>query len=105
MSNKLSKQLEDKGITAPTYKPEKVVDAVILTVVLGCATVLARKAAEKAWSYTFDEDPPSEKDNHDVDVKQALGWALFLGACSGVIRFVVRRSVHRGSWAKAFKSP
>ena len=55
------------------------------------------KGVARAWSGVTNEPTPPEKDNADVDLDEAVAWAVVTGVTVGVLRFTIRRLSYRGS--------
>ena len=77
---------------------DRLVSGATLALLLAGTTILARKGAAKTWTRVAHKPPPPEESNHDVDMREALLWAVASGAAVGVARLLVRRFVaYRGS--------
>lgn len=57
------------------------------------ATVVARSGAEQSWSAIFKKPPPNKQSEDDADLKDAVMWAVIIGATTGLVRLGVRRAV------------
>jgi len=57
------------------------------------ASVVARKSAEHSWSAIFKNPPPNKRAADDADLKDAVMWAVIIGATTGLARLAVRRAV------------
>ncbi|WP_169735501.1 DUF4235 domain-containing protein [Halomonas halodenitrificans] len=56
------------------------------------ASMMARKAADKAYRHEVGETPPEDPDEPDVEWRQALLWGASTGVLVGVARVVGRRA-------------
>lgn len=69
-----------------------------LALLLGGTAILARRGAARTWRRVAHKPPPPEESNDDVDMREALLWAVASGAAVGVARLLVRRFIaYRGS--------
>jgi hypothetical protein len=55
------------------------------------AAALARKALDKSWTVATGKKPPENPADPDVDVKEAVAWALFTGAFIALARMLAQR--------------
>ncbi|MDT0499925.1 MULTISPECIES: DUF4235 domain-containing protein [unclassified Halomonas] len=56
------------------------------------ASMMARKAADKAYQKEVGDTPPANPDEPDVEWRQALLWGAATGVLVGVARVVGRRA-------------
>ena len=76
------------------------------TVLLVGAAMLTRKSLAKTWQVVGDKPAPPDEDNAEVDLREAVAWALVSGAAVGLARLFARRYIAyrgtptsgRGSW-------
>lgn len=61
---------------------------------LGAATV-ARKVMEKGWKASTGKNPPENPADPDVDVAEAVAWALVTGALIALARMFAQRRAAR----------
>ncbi len=76
---------------------DKLVDSVALAVVLIGATLLTRKSVAETWSKVAHKPAPPERSNQDVDLSEAVTWAVASGIAVGLVRFAIRRFAYPGS--------
>lgn len=57
---------------------------------IGAATV-ARKALEKGWTMATGKNPPENPADPDVEVREAVAWALVTGALIALARMFAQR--------------
>lgn len=57
------------------------------------ATVAARKSVERSWSAIYKKPPPNKRAADDADLKDAMMWAVLIGATTGLVRLSVRRAI------------
>lgn len=57
------------------------------------ASVVARKGAEHSWGAIFKKPPPNKRDADDADLRDAVMWAVIIGATTGLVRLGVRRTL------------
>lgn len=72
---------------------QKVIGGVAATALLMCASALARRGTEKSWTLIAGKNPPTDDSNTDVDLREAVSWALLSGAVVGLTRLAVRRGL------------
>jgi len=76
----------------------KLIGGLALTALMFGASHAARGGAAKTWTYATNQPPPHDQSNRDVDLKEAIAWAVLSGAVVGVARLLVRRGiVYEGS--------
>jgi hypothetical protein len=79
-------------------RKDRRVEGLTLTLLLSGTGLLARKATAKAWTAAARKPPPYDESNFEVDIKEAIAWAVLSGAVVGVARLVARRVIaYRGS--------
>ncbi|MCW8193384.1 DUF4235 domain-containing protein [Proteobacteria bacterium 005FR1] len=59
---------------------------------VAAATVATRTAAERSWSAVYKRPPPNKRAEDDADLKDAVLWAVLIGATTGLVRLGVRRA-------------
>ena len=70
----------------------KVWTAFSMVAVLGSA-VVAKKALNTSWKAATGKNPPANPADPDVEVKEAVAWAVVSGALIGLARmFAARRA-------------
>ncbi len=52
-------------------------------------SMLARKSVQKSWEKVTDKPAPKDKPSSDVDLKEAIAWALVSGIGAGAARMAV----------------
>ena len=55
------------------------------------ATVAAPVVANSAWRLVTGRKPPTASDNPEVELREAIGWAIVGGALVQVVKVAVRR--------------
>jgi len=68
----------------------KVWTAFSLVSALGAAAV-AKKALDKSWQVATGKKPPENPADPDVDLWEAVTWAVIMGAFVGVARMLAQR--------------
>lgn len=77
---------------------DRALGRVTLALLLIGASVLARKGTEQTWTLVTDKPAPRDQSNLDVDMGEAVAWAVVSGAIVGLARLLVRRKLaYRGS--------
>ena len=66
---------------------------VVATALLMASGALARRGTEQSWALIAGKEPPTEDANSEVDLKEAVTWALVSGAVVGLTRLAVRRGL------------
>ncbi|HAW92737.1 MULTISPECIES: DUF4235 domain-containing protein [unclassified Arsukibacterium] len=65
----------------------------ISTIGIGLAaasvSMLTRKSVQKSWEKITDKPAPKDKASSDVELKEAIAWAVVSGISAGVARMVV----------------
>lgn len=59
---------------------------------VAAATVATRAGAERSWSAIYKRPPPNKRAEDDADLKDAILWAVLIGATTGLVRLGVRRA-------------
>jgi hypothetical protein len=77
----------------------KVWSALSLVAVLGAAAV-AKKALNTGWKAATGKTPPANPADPDVEVKEAVTWAVVSGALIGLARMAAARRA-AGYYAKS----
>ena len=68
----------------------KVWTAFSMVAVLGAAAV-AKKALNSSWKAATGKNPPANPADPDVEVREAIAWAVVSGALIGLVRMVAAR--------------
>ena len=55
------------------------------------ASVVAKKATDGTWSFVTGKDVPENPDDPDIDIKEAILFALFSGALIALARMLAHR--------------
>lgn len=69
------------------------VSGLALAGIVTVAGILARKGTEQTWTLVTGDQPPRDQSNANVDIKEAVAWALVSGAVVGLTRLAVRRGL------------
>jgi hypothetical protein len=56
------------------------------------AAWVARKLIALAWTRATGKEPPVHPEDLDVDLKEALGWAVVTGVAMEAVRLVATRA-------------
>ena len=77
---------------------KRLVGGIAATALLMASSALARRGTEKSWTMIAGKAPPIDDSNAEVDLREAVTWALVSGAVVGLTRFAVRRGlIFKGS--------
>lgn len=77
---------------------DRLVGGATLALLLAGTTILTRKGVSKTWARVAHKPPPPEESNDEVDMKEAILWAVISGTAVGIARLFVRRYIgYRGS--------
>lgn len=55
------------------------------------AAALAKKAIDKSWTIATGKKPPENPADPDVDIWEAVGWAVASGTAIGLARMIAQR--------------
>jgi hypothetical protein len=80
---------KDKG-SKDSKSSSKVWSAMSLASALGAAAV-ARKVLDKGWQLSTGRKPPENPADPDVQVGEAIAWAVLTGASVAVVRMLAQR--------------
>lgn len=76
----------------------KLASGLVLTALMFGASAVARSGAAKTWTLVSERPPPEDQSNRQIDLKDAVAWAVLSGAAVGLARLLVRRGiVYEGS--------
>lgn len=64
------------------------------------AGIVARKTVQKAWTAGTGKEPPSNPEDPDVAMLEAVGWAILSGSVVGIARMLAGRMAAE-RWRKA----
>lgn len=74
--------------------PGKKQNVVALITTLG-ATAVAKKIADATWKLAAGKEPPSDPADPELELKEAVVWAVVSGAIISLVRmFIARRLAH-----------
>ena len=62
------------------------------------AAALAKKAIDKSWTIATGKKPPENPADPDVDIREAVAWAIASGTAVGLARMGAQRRA-AGGWA------
>ena len=78
-------------------------------VVHGLATMstafLARKALIVAWTKATGKEPPTNPEDPQVALPEAIGWSVLVGITVAIVRVLTIRAVARQSLGSANREP
>lgn len=78
-------------------KNQQIISGPLLAVVIFGGSYLARKGIGQIWSGVSNDPLPKEDDNAEVEVVDAIKWAVVSGLATGLIKFAIRRANYRGN--------
>lgn len=55
------------------------------------AAAIARKATDGTWKFVTGSDSPSNPEDPDIDIKEAVAFAVLSGVIMGVARMLAQR--------------
>ncbi|MFB9731432.1 DUF4235 domain-containing protein [Ornithinimicrobium kibberense] len=55
------------------------------------ASVVARKMTDGTWKFVTGKDSPSNPEDPDIDIKEAIAFAVLSGAVVGMVRMLANR--------------
>ena len=64
------------------------------------AAVVARKAIDKSWTVATGKKPPENPADPDVQLREAIAWAVLTGALVALARMLAQRRA-AGYYAKS----
>ncbi|WP_018981710.1 DUF4235 domain-containing protein [Salinimonas chungwhensis] len=59
------------------------------------ASMLTRKSVQKSWEKITNEPAPKDKSSEEIDLKEAITWAMISGVGAGLARMVVHYAVDK----------
>lgn len=59
------------------------------------AGVVARKTTDGTWKFVTGSDSPENPDDPDIDIKEAIAFAVLSGALVGLARMLANRQTTR----------
>ncbi len=65
------------------------------------ATAVAKKVADKTWTMSAGKEPPTDPTDPDVELREALVWAVISGAAVSIARTMIARRMARSDRRKA----
>jgi hypothetical protein len=68
---------------------------VVATLAAFAATFVTRKVITTAWKRITGKEPPSNPEDPDIDLLEAVGWAAFMGVAVGTARLLATRAATR----------
>jgi hypothetical protein len=78
-------------------------------VVNGLATMsaafVARKALMLAWTKVTGKEPPTNPEDPQVALPEAIGWSVLVGITVAIVRVLAIRAVSRRSLGSANREP
>jgi len=88
---------------------EKEKDDFSTRVVNGLATMsaafLARKALIAGWTKVTGKEPPTNPEDPQVALPEAIGWSVLVGITVAIVRVLAIRAVSRRSLGSANREP
>ena len=64
------------------------------------AGIVARKVIQKAWTAGVGKAPPSNPEDPDIGITEAVGWAIVSGSVVGIARMLAGRMA-AARWRKS----
>lgn len=55
------------------------------------ASMIARKATDGTWKFVTGNDSPTNPEDPDIDIKEAIAFAVLSGALVGLARMLANR--------------
>lgn len=59
------------------------------------AGIVARKTTDGTWKFVTGSDSPANPDDPDIDLKEAIAFAILSGAIIGLARMLANRQTTR----------
>lgn len=59
------------------------------------AAIIARKTTDGTWKFVTGSDSPENPDDPDIDIKEAITFAVLSGALVGLARMLANRQTTR----------
>jgi hypothetical protein len=78
----------------------KMQNVVALAATLG-ATAVAKKAADATWKASAGKEPPTDPADPDVELREAIVWAIISGTAISVARMLIARRMAQTDRRKA----
>lgn len=69
------------------------------------ASLVAKKATDGTWSFVTGKEVPDNPDDPDIDIKEAVLFALLSGALIALARMLANRQTTRALGKMQGKSP
>lgn len=69
------------------------------------AALVARKTTDGTWKFVTGSDSPQNPDDPDIDLKEAIAFAVLSGALVGLARMLANRQTTRLMAKASKKSP
>jgi hypothetical protein len=69
------------------------------------AAFVARKALMVAWTKVTGKEPPTNPEDPQVALIEALGWSVLVGITVAIVRVLAIRAVSRNSLGSADREP
>ena len=69
------------------------------------ASTIARKATDGTWKFVTGSDSPSNPEDPDIDLKEAVAFAVLSGALVGLARMLANRESTKVIAKASGKSP
>jgi Protein of unknown function (DUF4235) len=66
---------------------------------------LARKALMVAWTKVTGKEPPTNPEDPQVALAEAIGWSVLVGITVAIVRVLAIRAVSRTSLGSADREP
>jgi hypothetical protein len=64
------------------------------------AAFVTKQLLSQVWKRVFGHEPPDKPESLDVELGEALGWAIASGTAVGVARLMAQRQV-AATWQRA----
>ncbi|AXH96367.1 DUF4235 domain-containing protein [Ornithinimicrobium avium] len=69
------------------------------------AAIVARKTTDGTWKFVTGSDSPQNPDDPEIDLKEAIAFAVLSGALVGLARMLANRQTTRMMAKGAGKTP
>lgn len=89
------KQADAGTDLAAVPQPGSAAGNMAAAMVVGLATYTVKKVLDASWRRTMGKEPPTVPDDVDVDLREAVAWALISGVAVGLVQLAAARAAAR----------